>query len=184
MPREESLSPFPSHIAREDLGARARQVDHHEPIESIAELGIDAEGQELAAQPHILPHQNRNPLAVRFEVGDGSREIFHIRQQRAKGLRFPFLHQIAPEWPSGFDCSAPSLARALSFEVTRNQLSRSGRVLITHTDRADQGSVLRMPRNPRPDSLPQQQQWRKLTLVFGTNERPAQLDRRSQLPYK
>ena len=39
-----------------------------------------------------------------------------------------------------------------------------------------------MPRNPRPDAFPQQQQRRELALIFGPDERTAQLERWPQLP--
>jgi hypothetical protein len=68
MPRHKALRLFLAHISRQDLRTGSRQIDHHETIQRIAELRIDAESRQFPAQLDVLAHQNRNAFAIRFQI--------------------------------------------------------------------------------------------------------------------
>jgi hypothetical protein len=97
VPVEESLRPFATHVASKAIGGRVAQVESYKAVEGIAEIRVDAERQNAAAEAHVLPKQDGNGLAVLLHILDGRGQKFRIGQHGTDGVEFPTLQGGAAE---------------------------------------------------------------------------------------
>ena len=177
VPGEEHLRLLPAHVAGEDFGAGAGEIDHDEAVERVAEPGVDAEGEKLAAELDVLAHENRKAFAVGLEVGDGAGEIFDVGNDRVESGGLPLLDQLAAQRTAGFHSAAPFRRRRLLLEVASDEFARNRRILVADAHGTDEFRVFGMTGDPGADAFPEQEQGRELALIFGSDKRAAHLER-------
>src|SRR5579862_6706818 len=89
---------LPPHVTLQHPGFRLPQVHYDETIDDIRKCSIDVKSQNFAADPGVLPQQDREALAVTLNVGDWLRELFEIANQRENTPPFPSSEECGTEW--------------------------------------------------------------------------------------
>ena len=63
------------HVAAHHLGVTLEEVYGDQAVEAVVELGVDVEGEELAAHLDVLAEQDRDALLVGLDV------LHHLRDE-------------------------------------------------------------------------------------------------------
>src|SRR5579871_1616528 len=146
------LSP---HVTLQHSGFRLPQVHYDEAIDNIRKFSVDVESQNLAADPGVLPQQDREAFAVTLNVGDRLRELFEIANQRENSSPFPAPQECGTEWTSRLDQSGKIVFTFPRREIVVDHIARSFVVVVTDADRAEKNRDFWPGSDQSSNSLPQ-----------------------------
>ena len=146
----------------------------------MAEIGIDVEGQQLAAKAQILPEQDGHAVELGLDVAD---QLVHFVEIVGHGPEFAQLeaaHGIDPQRLARSNQFGEFGLPFVVFQERRQQVFGHRLVLMGNADRAEQHLIVRVERDIVGEALPQHQEGCGVALIFEADERTAQLQGRAQ----
>ena len=170
VPGEEPCRLVTPQVAIQDRLIDGREIDHHERVQRVPELRVDVDSKQFRVQLQVLAQQHRDALPVRFRAGH---ESVHLIDRFGDCGRRRWIDRT---WSDRVHQFREIAIAVIVPEKLHEQAVRGVRVPRADTDRAKQHAVLRMARDELPDGFPQQQKRVVAPLIFGANERSAELE--------
>jgi len=131
---EDSVCAFWSEVLGQGPAIRLPEVNDDEGVEGFAEGTVQMESGDASTHAKVMPKQDWDALAVRFEVAEPGVEVVEILHGRQTQRLFG--RKIGPPWT---DKRGERGVAGLAGEPACKQGARGGLIVVADADGAKQG---------------------------------------------